>query len=370
MTASARDSKAAGQMEAPTLWAKELLRQFQEKWAECPPSAVHLIALDEPKYTPLGLSSETTAPPGSLTMWLVPPEDATDSEVAEFLTTLPEPVRKKCKFSRSSERATIFERLPVQARRASFVMDHGIGRFCINNEVSEHACFLLGIGAKAHLAHDFQKLARQAGALVAGVSLKGIAFHCYDDPIMNWFGYLLWGLSDSKFVSRGADHWSIENVFAASVEMLKRFVASADARPEDQLPILRGKEIPSGASVVAQVQAQATNEPLIGDLERQQAEEAPAEKWEFIPGGFIYRRKQYDLSGQPLRLLQCFASARFRTLTHQQIIEGVWGDAYSPSDGRVRGLVSELRNALRELLNLCSDPLPSVGASAWRLELR
>src|SRR5262249_20227191 len=96
----------------------------------------------------------------------------------------------------------------------------------------------------------------------------------------------------------------------------------------------------------------------------QKGKEVPAEKLEFVPGGFIYRQNRYDLIGQPLRLLEAFVQAKHRSLTHQQIIDLVWGDSYSPSEGRVRGLVSELRNALRELLKLTTDPLPSAGPSA------
>src|SRR5205823_6483567 len=86
--------------------------------------------------------------------------------------------------------------------------------------------------------------------------------------------------------------------------------------------------------------------------------------WEFRPGGFSYGRQSHDLSGQPLRLLRAFVESTNRTLTHQQIIDRVWGDAYSPSEGRVRGLISDLRRRLRALLKLTSDPLPSVDASA------
>lgn len=69
------------------------------------------------------------------------------------------------------------------------------------------------------------------------------------------------------------------------------------------------------------------------------------------------------------RLFRAFTDANNRTLRHDQIVDRVWGDTYSPSEGRVRGLISELRTELRQLLNLPSNPLPSVDASAWRLDL-
>jgi hypothetical protein len=86
-------------------------------------------------------------------------------------------------------------------------------------------------------------------------------------------------------------------------------------------------------------------------------------------GGFTYRHKSYPLSRQPLRLLRCFANARNMLLTHADIVKGVWANDYSPSESRVRGLVSELRTRLRKLLIIKSDPLPSVDAATWQLTL-
>jgi hypothetical protein len=87
-------------------------------------------------------------------------------------------------------------------------------------------------------------------------------------------------------------------------------------------------------------------------------------EWAFGPGRFSYKGKEYELTGQPLRLLEAFVNAPNMTLTHEQI-----GDACAGGFGvpRVYAYVSELNAGLRRLKLGENIIQPIRGSKAYRL---
>lgn len=168
------------------------------------------MALDRPKYGPLRLLPAIPAPEGSLRICLIPPELPSD-QIPPDIAALPE-----------------------RARRARYLSDVGAGEIPIKGVASEHQCLLLGTGANGiTAAHNFQELARQAGALVLAAAPEGTV-RCYGDPHSGWIGYLFWKLGETGFVTRKTDYLWIENAFAASVECLKRFIPVAEKEKPSQ----------------------------------------------------------------------------------------------------------------------------------------
>ena len=99
----------------------------------------------------------------------------------------------------------------------------------------------------------------------------------------------------------------------------------------------------------------------------------PDNGWHFQLGRFAFRGHVCEVRGKPLKLLQEFVKSKGVALAHEDFVNRLWDD---PDTGyeTVRSTVKTLRKALRQLvqaLNLkdIDDPLPSVDARAWRLNL-
>jgi hypothetical protein len=99
---------------------------------------------------------------------------------------------------------------------------------------------------------------------------------------------------------------------------------------------------------------------------------------ELIPGGFIYRGVQMDLSGKPWEVLKALVESRLKRLSSQQLLKTIWWeDSMNASDQNVKDAVSEARTVLQAAMRKAGvrkpkDPLRCVDKGsnlAWALEL-
>ncbi len=96
---------------------------------------------------------------------------------------------------------------------------------------------------------------------------------------------------------------------------------------------------------------------------------------EIIEGGFVYRKKTFNLSGKPLQILQALISAKDFRISAQDLQQTIWEDTETGLE-TVRNAVSDARKALRDAAKSqgveLKDPIPCVDRGknlAWSLDL-
>ena len=125
----------------------------------------------------------------------------------------------------------------------------------------------------------------------------------------------------------------------------------------------------------------------IGDASREPAAPIPAanqddaeapwppdDGWHFLPGLFYFRRRRYDLTGLPLKLLRMFVASRHASLTAAELY-GAWPENTPLGPENLRPHLTKLRAALRTVAadieaaaDIADDPIPSKGGG-WQFLL-